>query len=139
MIQGLLFPAVAKRALLVALASGFLALVAPPWAGAAILPGTTTTTVPSCLSDPLGTLSSPLPANQFLLPIEITGASGLQDWSFDLNFTDGVVSPVDAGGFFQSVYQAEFNAADPTLSDILKQRLPVPRLAPRNCRFLFGR
>ena len=126
MIRRLLFRAMAKRALLVALASGFLALVASPWAGAGILVGTPTTTVPSSLFDPLNTLSSPLPANEFLLPIEITGAIGLQDWSFDLNFTDGVVSPVDAGGLYQSVYQAEFNAADPTLSNITSSGLLLP-------------
>src|SRR5215510_3790009 len=106
MVGTLLSWAMAKRALLVTLASGFLALGAPPWAGADILPGTPTTTVPSSLFDPPpGTLSSPLPANQFLLPIEITGAIGLQDWSFDLNFDDSIVSPVDAGGLYQSVYQ----------------------------------
>jgi hypothetical protein len=126
MIRNLLFRSVAKRALLVAVASGFLALVASPWAGAGVLPGTPTTTVPSSLFDPLGSLSSPLPAGEFLLPIEITGASGLQDWSFDLNFTDGVVVPVDAGGLFQSVYQAEFNAADPTLSNITSSGFLFP-------------
>src|SRR5262245_55712117 len=93
-----------KRGLLAVLASGFLALIAPPSATAGILTGTPTTSIPSSLFDPLGSLSSPLPANEFLLPIEITGANGLQDWSFDLNFTDGVVNPVDAGGLFQSVY-----------------------------------
>ena len=126
MIRRLLCRAIAKRALLIALASGFLALVVPPWAGAGILVGTPTTTVPSSLFDPLNTLSSSLPANEFLLPIEITGANGLQDWSFDLNFTDGVVSPLDVGGLYQSVYQAEFNASDPTLSNITSSGLLLP-------------
>jgi hypothetical protein len=115
-----------KRGLLLALASGFLALVAPPWAEAGILPGTPTTSIPSSLFDPLGSLSPPLPANEFLLPIEITSANGLQDWSFDLNFTDGVVTPVDAGGLFQSVYQTEFNTSDPTLSNITTSGFLVP-------------
>jgi hypothetical protein len=126
MIRRLLSRAMAKRALLAALASGFLALLIPPSAGAGLLLGTPTTTVPSSLIDPLSSLSSGLPANDFLLPIEITGASGLQDWSFDLNFTDGVVSPADAGGLFQSVYQAAFNAADPTPSNILSSGFLVP-------------
>ena len=146
MIRRVLCRAVAKRALLIALASGFLALVASPWAGAGILFGTPTTTVPSSLFDPLNppTLSSPLPANEFLLPIEITGASGLQDWSFDLNFTAGVVSPLDAGGLYQSVYQAKFNASDPTPSNITSSGLLFPDpLSPdsllRNCRLLFRR
>ena len=129
MIRRLLCRAVAKRALLIALASGFLSLVASPWAGAGILVGTPTTSVPSSLFDPLASLSDPLPDPQFLLPIEITGAIGLQDWSFDLNFTDGVVSPVDAFGLYQSVYQAEFNNADATLpnailSDITSSGFP---------------
>lgn len=85
---------------------------------ATITPGLPTTSVPSDLFDPLSTLSSPLPDSEFLLPIEITGANGLQDWGFDLNFTDGVVIPVDAGGLYQSVYQSDFNASDPTLSNI---------------------
>ncbi len=125
MIRRLLCRAVAKRALLIALASGFLALVASPWAGAGILVGTPTTSVPSSLFDPLASLSNPLPDPQFLLPIEITGAIGLQDWSFDLNFTDGVVSPVNAG-LFQGVYQAAFNVSDPTLSDITSSGLLLP-------------
>ena len=50
----------------------------------------------------------------------------MQDWSFELNYTDGVVSPVDAGGLFQSVYQAEFNASDPTLSNITSSGLLLP-------------
>jgi len=115
-----------KRAFLVALASAFLALVAPTWAGAGLLLGTPTTTVPTSLVDPLGSLSTPLPDNEFLLPIEIVGASGLQDWSFDLNFADGVVTPLDVGGLFQSVYQAEFNATDPTPSNILSSGFLFP-------------
>ena len=85
---------------------------------AVISPGTPTTTVPSSLFDPLASLSSPLPPNQFLLPIAISGANGLQDWSFDLLFDASVVNPADDGGLYQSVYQAEFNATDPTLSNI---------------------
>jgi hypothetical protein len=95
---------------------------------AVIAPGTPTTNVPSSLFDPLCplscTLSSPLPGNQFLLPVEITGVNGLQDWSFDLLFDASVVTPADDGGFYQSVYQAEFNATDPTLSNITSSGFP---------------
>jgi hypothetical protein len=98
-------------------------------ATAAILPGTPTTTVPSALFDPLCplscTLSSPLPGTQFLLPIEITGAIGLQSWSFDLLFDNTVVNPADDFGLYQSVYQAEFSVADPTLSNITSSGLPL--------------
>jgi hypothetical protein len=104
------------------------ALIVPSLGGQAALisPGTPTTSIPSALVDPVSSLSSPLPAGEFLLPIEITGAIGLQDWSFDLNFTDGVVSPLDVGGLFQSVYQAAFNAADPTPSNITSSGFLFP-------------
>jgi len=104
------------------------ALIIPSLDGRAALisPGTPTTSIPSALVDPVSSLSSPLPAGEFLLPIEITGAIGLQDWSFDLNFTDGVVSPLDVGGLFQSVYQAAFNAADPTPSNITSSGFLFP-------------
>ena len=112
----------AKRSTLRALVA-LLFLVVFGLARAAILPGTPTTTIPSSLVDPLSSLSSPLPADAFLLPIEITGANGLQDWSFDLNFDDGVVAPLDVGGLFHSVYQAEFNASDTTESNITSSGL----------------
>jgi hypothetical protein len=117
-----------KRLFLVSLAIAVAALLAPlrAEAGPVISVGTSTTTVPGSLFDPLSSLTSPLPTGQFLLPIDITGASALQDWSFDLNFTDGVVTPADDGGLYQSVYQAEFNApSDTTLSNITASGLLV--------------
>jgi len=92
---------------------------------AVITPGTPTTSVPSDLVDPLASLASGLLPDEFLLPIQITGANGLQDWSFDLNFDDSVVSPTDGGGLTQGVYPALFNASDPTSSDILSSGFPV--------------
>lgn len=93
---------------------------------ALIAPGAQTTVVPAGLDDPLMTLSDPLPAGQFLLPIEVTGASDLQDWSFDLTFDATVVAPLDVGGFYQWVYQAEFGVADLTLSGITSSGLLLP-------------
>ncbi|MCU0938538.1 MAG: hypothetical protein MUC86_05220 [Burkholderiaceae bacterium] len=93
---------------------------------ALILPGTPTTGVPTGAHDPLATLTDPLPAGQFLLPIEVSGASGLKDWVFDLGFDDAVVAPLDVGGLYQHVYQAEFSVADPTLSDITSSGLVLP-------------
>jgi hypothetical protein len=91
---------------------------------AVIAPGAQTTNVPTALYDPLATLlTDPLPAGQFLLPIEISGVNGLQNWSFDLTFDDTVVMPLDAFGLYQWVYQAEFNAVDTTLSDIISSGL----------------
>ena len=95
---------------------------------AVISPGTPTTNVPSSLFDPLSSLSTPLPVNQFLLPVEITDVNGLQTWSFDLLFDASVVTPADDFGLYQSVYQAEFNAADSTLSDITSSGFPFSGL-----------
>lgn len=112
------------RAVLAVLSLFFAGLVS----AAVMSTGTPSTTVPTSLSDPFGTLSSPLPAGQFLLPIEITGANGLQSWSFDLTFDGTVVTPLDVGGVYQSVYQAEFNAVDTTLSDITSSGFSLPGL-----------
>jgi hypothetical protein len=107
--------------------SGVLSVAAVVPAGAAhaalIAPGTLTTTVPAALYDPFSTLTEPFPAGQVLLPIQISGASGLQSWNFDLTFDETVVAPLDIGGLYQSVYQAEFNAGDLTLSDITSSGL----------------
>lgn len=102
------------------LAFASLTLLAPVPASAAptISAGSPSTSVPAALYDPFGSLVPPLPAEQFLLPVEITGATGLQDWGFDLTFDASVVSPIDVGGLYQSVYQAEFNSVDAILSEI---------------------
>jgi hypothetical protein len=110
--------------------SKFLACAAIAFAGAVqaaavIAQGTPTSSVPAALDDPSATLSDPLPSGRFLLPIQISDASGLQDWSFDLTFDDTVVQPVDAGGMTQQVYAAEFSDADPTLSGITSSGLLV--------------
>src|SRR5262245_982151 len=98
--------------------------ISGPIGAGVISTGTTTTTVPADLDDAIGNLTSPLPAGQFLLPIQITGANGLQDWGFDLGFDDSVVTPLDVGGLFQSVYAAHFNAVNTTLSGITSSGFP---------------
>jgi len=103
------------------------ALVAVSSAGATTIQlGTPTQTVPSSLFDPLGSLTSPLPADEFLLPLEVVDAVGLQDWTFDLLFDPTVVILADGGGLYQSVYQAYFNGIDPTLSNITSSGLAFP-------------
>jgi hypothetical protein len=99
---------------------------------AIISAGTPTTTVPGALDDPLipPTLTSPLPAGQILVPIEITGALGLQNWSFDLTYDGNVVQPLNVGGLFQSVYAAHFNTVDTTLSGITSGGFPNLNLPP---------
>lgn len=106
------------------LAAAALAFVGPLHA-AVITAGTPTPSVPADLVDPLATLADPLATGRFVLPIEITGASGLQDWSFDLGFDETVAMPIDVGGLYQSVYQAAFNANDPTPSEITSSGLAL--------------
>jgi hypothetical protein len=108
-----------------ALVAAVLAFASPVHA-ALITAGTPTTHVPAGLADPLAKLADPLPAGRFLLPIEVTGAVGLEDWQFDLAFDATVVAPLDVGGLYQSAYQAAFSASDPTLSDITSSGLALP-------------
>ena len=116
-----------RRTFVVALLLAFCSFAATGQA-AIISAGSPTTTVPTALDDPIATLTSPLPADQFLLPIVITGANGLQDWIFDLTFDGSVVTLLDVGGLFQSVYAAHFNAIDNTLSGITTSGFPGPNV-----------
>jgi hypothetical protein len=59
------------------------------------------------------------------LPVDITGANGLQDWSFDLHFDASKVAPLDLSGLFNWVYQSEFSVTNPTLSDITASGFPL--------------
>jgi len=119
-----------KRTLLAALAFAALALLAARAAADPIIsPGTPTTTVPTYLSDGsylFGiTVPDPLPAGEFLEPVEITGAVNLQFWQFTLLFDNTVVQEVDPGVVDPSdtssgIYGARFIPGDPnTLSFIL--------------------
>jgi hypothetical protein len=60
------------------------------------------------------------PPNTFLVPVEISGASNLQNWQFDLLFNNTVVEVVDPLDGSSGIYGAEFAPGDPnTLSFIL--------------------
>src|SRR5262245_39596428 len=92
---------------------------------AIISTGTALTTVPPDLDDPLPPPLT-LGPGQFLLPIKITGAGGLQDWSFDLTFDGSVVTLVNLFDLYDSVYAAHFSAGDPTLIGITSGGLSLP-------------
>ena len=85
-----------------------------------IVGGGPVTTAPSYVDATIG-------QNQFLLPIEVKGAAGLQNWGFDLSFDANVVQLVDLGGItsFFGVYAAEFNDTEPVLSSILSSGFPL--------------
>ena len=91
--------------------------------GAAVISvGTPTTTVPPYLSDGtyLGFITVTLAPNQFLLPVEITGALNLPNWQFDLIFNNTVVREADPLDGTSGIYGARFSPPDPnSLSFIL--------------------
>jgi hypothetical protein len=61
-----------------------------------------------------------IPAGTFLVPVEISGAAGLQNWQFDLLFDNTVVQEVDPLDGSSGIYGAEFTPGDPnSLSFIL--------------------
>ena len=83
-------------------------LACAPARAASVSAGSILVTVPSSLFDPLGSLA--LTPSQFLVPIDVRGADALVFWEFDLHFDAAVAAPADAGGLYQSVYQADFGA-----------------------------
>jgi hypothetical protein len=61
-----------------------------------------------------------VPADTFLVPVEVSGANNLQNWQFDLLFDNTVVEVVDPLDGSSGIYGAEFTPGDPnTLSFIL--------------------
>jgi hypothetical protein len=81
---------------------------------ALIFAGAPTTSVPTYLTDGsyLFGITVSLGADQFLLPVEITGATGLQSWQFDLSFNNTVVEEVDPGDGSSGIYGARFTSGD---------------------------
>jgi hypothetical protein len=113
-----------KRTTLSTLAFAALLMLAPCQAGAApmISAGTPTTSVPTYLFDGsyLFGITVALGLDQFLLPVGITGAAGLQTWQFDVTFDNSVVQEVDPFDGTSGIYGAEFIPGDPdSLSYIL--------------------
>jgi hypothetical protein len=73
-----------------------------------------------------------LGADEFLLPVDITGATNLQSWQFTLLFNNTVVNEVDPGDGSVGIYGGEFTPSDlNTVSFILSgfpNNFPVPPL-----------
>jgi MYXO-CTERM domain-containing protein len=122
--------------------AGWAACAAP---AAVLSAGTPVDTMPAGLVDPFLTfvdptsmfdplpVGDPLPAGQFLVPIEVTGASGLVDWQFDLNFNAAVVAPLDV---FGSLFQPELGEDSP-VSEILSSGLALDGLLDDVAGFVF--
>lgn len=96
----------ARRALQRGLAASALLLTAWNAQAALVTAGAPLTQLPGALVDPLASLG--LAADQFLVPVQVQDAEALQQWQFSLQFDASVAAPVDGGGLFQSVYQADF-------------------------------
>jgi hypothetical protein len=111
-----------------AIAVLLLAMLAPlPVAAVPIIsPGTPTTTVPVYLTDGsyLFGITVTLGVGQFLLPVEITGATNLQNWQFDLLFDNTVVEEVDPGDGSSGIYGAEFTPGDPNSTSFILGGFP---------------
>ena len=77
-------------------------------------PGTPTTSVPAYLTDGsyLFGITVALNPDEFLLPVEITGAVNLQFWQFSLFFDNTIVQVVDPGDGTSGIYGAEFTPGD---------------------------
>jgi len=79
-------------------------------------PITNNADVPSYLTDGsylFGMTVPPLvPPDDFLLPVDISGASNLQFWQFTLTFDPAVVQEVDPGDGTSGIYGAEFTPGD---------------------------
>jgi PEP-CTERM motif len=105
-----------------ALAAAAMLASLPAAASPIISAGTPTTSVPTYLTDgsyPFG-ITVTLGTDQFLLPVNITGAATLQAWQFDLTFDASVVQEVDPFDGSAGIYGAAFTPGNPTsLSFIL--------------------
>jgi hypothetical protein len=112
-------------------ASGLLAATAALSAGAVnaavISAGAPTTSVPTYLSDGtyLAGVTVTLGTNQFLLPVEISGAADLQDWQFDLTFDNTVVRVVDPSDGTSGIYGARFTPLDADSLSFILGGLPL--------------
>lgn len=95
-----------KYGLLLAVAIGLAALASASRAEAdpIISVGSFPASPPSYLPPP--------PSGTFLVPVDISGASGLQNWRFDLLFDNTVVEEVDPGDGSSGIYGAEFTPGD---------------------------
>ncbi len=89
-----------------------------------------TTSVPSYLSDGsyLFGITVTLGADQFLLPVGITGAVNLQNWQFDLTFNNSVVQEVDPLDGSSGIYGARFTPGDANSLSFILAGFPLNSL-----------
>jgi len=76
------------------------------------------------VTNPLPSIT--IPSGDFLVPIDVTGAAGLQTWQFDLNYDASVVEEVDPGDGSSGIYGAQFTPGDPTTNSFILAGFPLP-------------
>ena len=94
---------------------------------AVISAGAPTTTVPTHLTDGsyLFGITVTLGPDQFLLPVEVTGAVNLQSWQFDVTFDNTVVEEVDPFDGTSGIYGAEFVLGDANSLSFILGGFPI--------------
>ena len=65
-----------------------------------------------------------IPTDTFLVPVQITGASNLQHWQFDLVFDNTVVEHVDPLDGSSGIYGAEFTPGDASAASFILGGFP---------------
>ena len=93
------------------LSACLLAVTSGPGAAASLSIGTPLATAPGYLP--------PLAPDTFLVPIEVSGAVGLQTWQFSLHFDNTVVEEVDPFDGSAGIYGARFTADPGSMSFVL--------------------
>jgi hypothetical protein len=84
--------------------------------------------VPAYLTDGsylFGITVPSLGTNEFLLPVEISGATNLQSWQFTLAFDNTVVQEVDPLDTTAGIYGAQFTSGDPNSLSFILFGLPL--------------
>jgi len=76
------------------------------------------------VSPPPSYLPAP-PAGTFLVPVQITGTVGLQNWQFDLTFDNTVVQEIDPGDGSSGIYGAQFTPGDPNSQSFILSGFPL--------------
>ena len=65
-----------------------------------------------------------IPLDTFLLPVQISGASSLQSWQFDLLFDNTVVEVIAQLDSSSGIYGAQFNVGDPNSNSFILGGFP---------------
>jgi len=95
--------------------------------GAPFAKGEPIISVGSSVNPPPAYLPTP-PAGTFPVPVDITGATNLQNWQFDLLFDNAVVQEVDPGDGSSGIYGAELSPGDPESMSFILSGFPFNSL-----------